>query len=63
MLATAPLRLAPGVGVTGPIPRRFREEQPSGPFFLDAEGQRLLHDRKTGEHRHAERQAGGKRVS
>lgn len=38
MLATAPLRLAPGVGVTGPIPRRFREEQPSGPFFLDAEG-------------------------
>jgi 7,8-dihydropterin-6-yl-methyl-4-(beta-D-ribofuranosyl)aminobenzene 5'-phosphate synthase len=35
---TAPMRLVPGIGVTGPVPRRHPEEACSGPFFLDAEG-------------------------
>lgn len=34
---TAPMRLASGIGITGPIPRRHPEEAVSGPFFLDAE--------------------------
>lgn len=35
---TAPLRLAPGIGITGPVPRRHPEEAVSGPFFLDTDG-------------------------
>lgn len=38
--ATAPMRLGPGLGLTGPVPRRHREEAHSGPFFLDVEGRR-----------------------
>lgn len=36
--STAPMTLAPGLGLTGPIPRRHQEEARSGPFFLDPEG-------------------------
>jgi 7,8-dihydropterin-6-yl-methyl-4-(beta-D-ribofuranosyl)aminobenzene 5'-phosphate synthase len=36
--ATAPMRLAPGIGLTGPILRRHPEEAVSGPFYLDPEG-------------------------
>lgn len=35
---TAPLRISPEIGITGPIPRRHPEEAASGPFYLDAEG-------------------------
>lgn len=34
-----PTVVAPGVCVTGPIPRRTAFEDPGGPFFLDAAGQ------------------------
>jgi len=36
----APLELAPGVGLTGPIPRETDFEDPGGPFYLDPEGRR-----------------------
>lgn len=36
--STASMHLAPGIGVTGPVPRRHPEEGPSGPFFQDADG-------------------------
>ncbi len=36
---TQPLELAPGVGLTGPIPRRTPFEDTGGPFFLDARGE------------------------
>jgi len=35
---TAPMRIAAGVGITGPIPRRYAQERSSGPFYLDGEG-------------------------
>jgi 7,8-dihydropterin-6-yl-methyl-4-(beta-D-ribofuranosyl)aminobenzene 5'-phosphate synthase len=35
-----PRMLAPGIGVTGPIPRMCPFEDTGGPFFLDAEGQK-----------------------
>jgi len=35
---TGPTAVAPGVFVTGPIPRRSGFEDTGGPFFLDAEG-------------------------
>jgi len=35
---TAPLALASGVGLTGPIPRRADYEDSGGPFFADAVG-------------------------
>lgn len=37
--STASMLLAPGIGATGPIPRRHPEEGASGPFFQDADGQ------------------------
>ncbi len=37
---TAPMRISPEIGLTGPIPKRYPLEQSSGPFFLDAEGLR-----------------------
>nr|WP_320132718.1 MBL fold metallo-hydrolase [uncultured Holophaga sp.] len=37
--STAPMALAPGIGVSGPIPRRHPQELHSGPFFLDTHGQ------------------------
>lgn len=36
--ATAPMRLGPWIGLTGPVPRRRPAEALSGPFFLDPEG-------------------------
>lgn len=36
--STAPMCLAPGIGVTGPVPRRHAEEALSGPFFQDPDG-------------------------
>lgn len=38
MLVTAPALLAPGVYLTGPIPRETAFEDVGGPFFLDPEG-------------------------
>lgn len=38
-LAVAPMRLGPGLGLTGPIPRRHAEEHHSGPFYQDPNGQ------------------------
>jgi 7,8-dihydropterin-6-yl-methyl-4-(beta-D-ribofuranosyl)aminobenzene 5'-phosphate synthase len=38
--ADGPVELAPGVHVTGPVPRRNAFEDPGGPFFLDTEGMR-----------------------
>ncbi|MDD5556990.1 MAG: MBL fold metallo-hydrolase [bacterium] len=38
--AVRPLRLAPGIGVTGPVPRETDYEDTGGPFFLDPEGAR-----------------------
>ena len=35
---TGPVALAPGVGLTGPIPRVTGYEDTGGPFFLDPEG-------------------------
>jgi 7,8-dihydropterin-6-yl-methyl-4-(beta-D-ribofuranosyl)aminobenzene 5'-phosphate synthase len=35
---TAALELAPGIGLTGPIPRRTAYEDTGGPFFLDQAG-------------------------
>ena len=35
---TGPAELAPGLGLTGPIPRRTTYEDTGGPFFLDPEG-------------------------
>jgi 7,8-dihydropterin-6-yl-methyl-4-(beta-D-ribofuranosyl)aminobenzene 5'-phosphate synthase len=35
---TGPTELAPGLGLTGPIPRRTTYEDTGGPFFLDPEG-------------------------
>jgi len=35
-----PTRLAPGIGLTGPIPRETSFEDTGGPFFLDQAGQR-----------------------
>ena len=35
---TAPMRLSPEIGFTGPIPRWHPLERISGPFFLDSEG-------------------------
>lgn len=34
-----PTHLAPGIGITGPIPRTTSYEDTGGPFFLDAAGQ------------------------
>ena len=41
-----PVELAPGVGLTGPIPREVAGEDTGGPFFLDPEGKHpdLLED-------------------
>lgn len=36
--ADRPLEIAPGLGVTGPVPRETDYEDSGGPFFLDAEG-------------------------
>ncbi|ABB24779.1 MBL fold metallo-hydrolase [Pelodictyon luteolum] len=36
--ALGPTELAPGVWVTGPVPRLREFEDPGGPFFLDTEG-------------------------
>lgn len=49
LLATAPLNLAHGMGVTGPIPRIHPEEAWSGPFYADEEGKEtdLLEDDQT----------------
>jgi 7,8-dihydropterin-6-yl-methyl-4-(beta-D-ribofuranosyl)aminobenzene 5'-phosphate synthase len=33
-----PLEIAPGIGVTGPVPRETAYEDAGGPFFLDPEG-------------------------
>lgn len=38
--ATRTLQLAPGIGVTGPIPRETTYEDTGGPFFLDPRGER-----------------------
>jgi 7,8-dihydropterin-6-yl-methyl-4-(beta-D-ribofuranosyl)aminobenzene 5'-phosphate synthase len=35
---TGPMELAPGFGLTGPIPRRTTYEDTGGPFFLDPDG-------------------------
>jgi 7,8-dihydropterin-6-yl-methyl-4-(beta-D-ribofuranosyl)aminobenzene 5'-phosphate synthase len=37
---TQPLEVAPGIGVTGPIPRLTNYEDTGGPFFLDVAGNR-----------------------
>lgn len=37
---TKPMHIAPGIGITGPIPRKNDFENTGGPFFLDPEGQR-----------------------
>lgn len=34
-----PVRLAPGIGVTGPIPRETAYEDAGGPFFFDEQGE------------------------
>lgn len=36
--STRPFALAPGIGVTGPIPRRTAYEDSGGPFYIDREG-------------------------
>ena len=36
---TQPLEVAPGVGITGPIPRLTDYEDTGGPFYADAEGE------------------------
>jgi 7,8-dihydropterin-6-yl-methyl-4-(beta-D-ribofuranosyl)aminobenzene 5'-phosphate synthase len=36
---TGPMAIVPGVGITGPIPRRNDYETTGGPFFLDRERQ------------------------
>jgi 7,8-dihydropterin-6-yl-methyl-4-(beta-D-ribofuranosyl)aminobenzene 5'-phosphate synthase len=38
---TGPVQLAPGVGITGSIPRVTEYEDAGGPFFLDATGNRV----------------------
>lgn len=37
-LVTEPVELAPGIGLTGPVPRLTGFENPGGPFFRDPEG-------------------------
>ncbi|MBN1946893.1 MAG: MBL fold metallo-hydrolase [Bradymonadales bacterium] len=37
-LITSPVELAPGIGLTGPIPRRTEYEDVGGPFFIDGAG-------------------------
>ncbi len=38
--ADRPVEIAPGIGVTGPIPRETSFEDVGGPFFLDSRGER-----------------------
>jgi 7,8-dihydropterin-6-yl-methyl-4-(beta-D-ribofuranosyl)aminobenzene 5'-phosphate synthase len=33
-----PLRINPDIGITGPIPRKYKHEDTGGPFFLDEQG-------------------------
>lgn len=40
LYAEGPLEIAPGVHVSGPVPRRNAFEDPGGPFYLDTEGKR-----------------------
>jgi Metal-dependent hydrolases of the beta-lactamase superfamily II len=37
---TRPIEIAPGIGLSGPIPRLTDYEDVGGPFFVDAEGRR-----------------------
>lgn len=39
-LVAGPMRIAPGIGLSGPIPRRHPLEDTGGPFFLDPDGHR-----------------------
>jgi 7,8-dihydropterin-6-yl-methyl-4-(beta-D-ribofuranosyl)aminobenzene 5'-phosphate synthase len=38
---SAPMNIAPGIGITGPIPRRADFEDTGGPFFLDPDGRQV----------------------
>jgi 7,8-dihydropterin-6-yl-methyl-4-(beta-D-ribofuranosyl)aminobenzene 5'-phosphate synthase len=40
---TAPMAIAPDIGITGPIPRNNDFEDTGGPFFLDTERQHVDH--------------------